>query len=159
MKDKGESRGNGRAAAGARELSRRRFGQLAAMGLAGSALLGGDLLASRAPADRVKAPDTSGQFPGQENLSPAEQAEVQAAVDRIFAQYGSRLSDSQKQRIRSIVSGHLRTLERVRAVSLQNPDPPATVLNLVTPRKPVGRSAAANHGGLPARRKRLRGRS
>lgn len=124
-------------------LSRRRFGQLAMVGLAGGALLRGDLLAAATAAPAREAPE---QAPGQTNLSARAQAEIEEKLKRIFAEYGDRLSEAQKQRMRGIVSGHVRMLETVRAIPLENPDAPATVLKLAT-------------GPAPARRRPKRSRT
>ncbi len=110
-------------------LSRRRFGQLAMMGLAGSTLMPGELLKARPPA---RAPEAAAQERGGQPFSPAGRAEIEEKLHRIFSEYGDRLSESQKQHMRGIVSNHVQMLETVRAIPLSNPDAPATVLKLVT---------------------------
>ena len=134
-------------------LSRRRFGQLAMLGLAGSTLLPAEWLrAGRAPLGGSLAETQDQQTPG---LSRRAQAEVERKLQWIFAEYGDRLSDEQKKRMRGIVANHVRMLEAVRAFPLHNPDPPATVLKLVTgpgDRAPqTSRSAARRKAASHAR--------
>lgn len=110
-------------------LSRRRFGQLAMMGLAGSTLMPAELLKAKPP---TRALEAAAQERGGQPFSPAGRAEIEETLHRIFAEYGDRLSESQKQHMRGIVSNHVQMLETVRAIPLSNPDAPATVLKLVT---------------------------
>ncbi|MGH9480665.1 MAG: hypothetical protein ACRD1L_01120 [Terriglobales bacterium] len=98
-------------------LSRREFSRAAVATLAGGTLAGalGAQAAPRAPA----APH-----------DPAT-AEVAAKVARILALYGDRLNPEQRQRLQRTVAGHVAMLGPVRAVTMPNSDPPATVLGLV----------------------------
>ncbi len=130
------------------KLSRRRFGQLAVLGLAGGALMPAELLLAGGAGDGHE-PDR--QVRETATLSARAQAEVDAKVKAIFAEYGDRLSEEQKKRMRGIVSDHVRMLESVRAFPLHNPDAPATVLKLVTGNenrdaRPGGRTARAKAG-------------
>jgi hypothetical protein len=109
-------------------LSRRRFGQLAVLGLAGGAVLPAELLKVGAPSG---SPDVVPQQQARP-VPPAAPGEIEEALRRIFAEYGDRLSESQKQQMRGIVARHVQMLDTVRAVSVSNPDAPATVLKLVT---------------------------
>lgn len=112
-------------------LGRRDFGRLVMFTLAGSAL-------------PITAPAASGggfygvprlafreQEQGQPELSSAGQAEVEAKLRHILSTYGDRLNDDQKQRMRRIVSSHVRMLEAIRPIPTTNGDPPATVLKLI----------------------------
>ncbi len=128
-----ESRGD----AGSREegaptvggISRRRFGQVAMIGLAGGAMMPAELLKVGAPA---RPPDAALQQHGGRPLPAGARKEVEDKLRRIFAEYGDRLSESQKQRMRGIVAYHVQMLDTVRAIPLANADAPATVLKLVT---------------------------
>ncbi|MDE3137053.1 MAG: hypothetical protein KGL59_10800 [Acidobacteriota bacterium] len=111
------------------ELSRRRFGQLAMLGLAGGALMPAELLLASTN-DNGRVPE--GQKQESAALSARAQAEVDAKLKAIFAEYGDRLSEEKKKPMRGIVSNHVQMLESVRAFPLHNPDAPATVLKLVT---------------------------
>ena len=124
-------------------MSRRDFSRMAVLGLAGGTLMPAEFLleakAKGLPLPDARAQETSG-------LSAQAQAEVKEKVSRILAEFGDRLSEEQKRRIPSIVSDQVRMLETVRAVSLENPDPPATVLKLVDRRgeaRPAHRRKAA----------------
>ncbi|MGH9394962.1 MAG: twin-arginine translocation signal domain-containing protein [Terriglobales bacterium] len=69
----------------------------------------------------------------QQQPSPAGEAdEVSAKLARVVALYGDRLNPEQRQRMRRTIAGHVSMLQVVRAVPLQNSDPPASVLRLVT---------------------------
>jgi hypothetical protein len=127
------------------DLSRRRFGQLAMLGLAGGALMPAELLLARTNNGRAE----KGQDQESATLSTSAQAEVDVKLRAIFAEYGDRLSEEQKKRMRGIVSNHVQMLESVRAFPLQNPDAPATVLKLVTGDEHRATSAAkrAARGG------------
>jgi hypothetical protein len=108
-------------------LSRRRFAQLAMLGLAGGALMPAEILFAGEAADphEPAAQETA-------SLPPRAQAEVDAKLKAIFAEYGDRLSAEQKKRMKAIVSNHVQMLESVRSFPVHNPDAPATVLKLVT---------------------------
>ncbi len=110
-------------------LSRRRFGQLAMMGLAGGAVMPAELLKTGMPCG---SPDIAAQQREGKPFPPAARAEIEETLRRIFAEYGDRLSESQKRQMRGIVARHVQMLDTVRAVALSNPDAPATVLKLVT---------------------------
>jgi hypothetical protein len=55
-----------------------------------------------------------------------------------MTRWGSRLSDDQKTRMRTIITRHVRMLETVRAYPLENGDSPASVLKLVENRSVPG---------------------
>ena len=93
-------------------ISRRRFGVRAA--------LAGGLLPAAAAA----------QGRGGPALTDAENGEVEARYAEAIRRYGSRLTDEQKQRIRSILTANERMMERIREFPLDNGDTPATVLKL-----------------------------
>jgi hypothetical protein len=137
------------------DLSRRRFGQLAMLGLAGGALMPAELLLADG-SDNGRATEGKGQESA--TLAARAQAEVDAKVKAIFAEYGDRLSEEQKKRMRGIVSSHVQMLESVRAFPLQNPDAPATVLKLATrSENRAGRPERKDAGGVAGKSSR-RGR-
>jgi hypothetical protein len=96
-------------------FSRRDFGRRAALAMA------------LAPsADCVAEPQPQGEPP----LDAAGQAEVDAKFANVVRQYGSRLSDDEKTRVRDVLGRHQRMLARVRSFAVENGDPPATGLRL-----------------------------
>jgi hypothetical protein len=94
-----------------RVISRRKFGA--------SALLGATLPAIAAPLQQAG-----------EALSAAENADVEARYNNAIRQYGDRLSDEQRQRIRRILTANERMMSHIREFPLDNGDTPATVLKL-----------------------------
>lgn len=63
-------------------------------------------------------------------LSDAETAEVDARYAESMRKYGARLDDSQKQRIRGILTTNERMMARVREFPLENGDSPASTLKI-----------------------------
>ena len=94
------------------DISRRKFGRAALLGAALPAV-------SAAP-----------QQPATAGLSDAENAEVEARYNNAIRQYGDRLSDEQRQRIRRILAANERMMSHIREFPLDNGDTPATVLKL-----------------------------
>ena len=124
-------------------MSRRDFSRMAILGLAGGTLMPAEFLLD-AKAKGLPLPGARAQEPS--GLSADAQAEVKEKVSRILGEFGDRLSEEQKRRMPGIVSDHVRMLETVRAVSIENPDAPATVLKLVEgrgERRPIGRGKTA----------------
>jgi hypothetical protein len=95
-----------------RAISRRKFASAAIMGAALPAVSG-------AP-----------QQPAGAGLSEAENAEVEARYNNVIRQYGDRLSEEQRQRIRRILTANERMMSHIREFPLVNGDTPATVLKL-----------------------------
>lgn len=93
-------------------ISRRKFGR--------AALLGATLPAVSA----------SPQQPADASLSAAETSEVEARYNNAMRQYGDRLSEEQRQRIRRILTTNERMMSHIREFPLDNGDTPATVLKL-----------------------------
>jgi hypothetical protein len=113
-------------------VSRREFGRSAAITLAGGALAA---TASPAPVlalDNLTHAAFSAQEQAASGLSAQTQAEVEAKLQHIFATYGSRLSEDQKKRLRRTVTNHVKMLEAIRSLSVDNNDAPATMLELIT---------------------------
>jgi hypothetical protein len=93
-------------------ISRRRFGRAALLGAALPSV-------SAAP-----------QQPAGPGLSDAESAEVEARYNNAIRQYGDRLSEEQRQRIRRILATNERMMSHIREFPLDNGDTPATILKL-----------------------------
>ena len=95
--------------------------------LSGAAKDGGHLL------------DPAGEAPQQTpelaKLSPESRAEVEARVQAIFAQYGSRFSEEQKADIRRLCAVAQPSLDRLRAYALENGDGPALYLKPLVERE------------------------
>jgi len=104
------------AVAAERGLSRRKFGQEAA--LAGVAAVLG--------VGSVGAEATSA--PVEHDLAGKD--EVEARFQRVILQYGERLSDEEKTRIRKILAYNERLLQPIRSFPLENGQSPATGLKL-----------------------------
>ena len=113
------------------EVSRREFGRRVAFTVAGSALAATSVIASAEAL--AGAPSASNLLQEQTELGlPAEaQAEVEAKLQHVFAQYGHLLSDDQKKLMRRTVTSHVKMLEAIRPIPVANSDAPATVLQLV----------------------------
>jgi len=113
------------------EVSRREFGRRVAFAVAGSALAATSVIASAEAL--AGAPSASNLLQEQTELGlPAEaQAEVEAKLQHVFAQYGHLLSDDQKKLMRRTVTSHVKMLEAIRPIPVANSDAPATVLKLV----------------------------
>jgi hypothetical protein len=120
----------------AADFSRRDFARSAAAAVATARFAPAQLLAAGTTRDL--------SFPEQEQqqgeLPPKIKAQVEDKLARIFAQWGDRLNDSQRARLRTVVTRHVQMLEAVRAISVTNADPPASVLKLVT----ASRATSAN---------------
>jgi hypothetical protein len=95
-----------------RAISRRKFGAAALLGSAVPTI--------------VAAP----QQQAGEALSAADSAEVEARYNNAIRQYGDRLSDEQRQRMRRILTTNERMMAHIREFPLDNGDTPATVLKL-----------------------------
>jgi hypothetical protein len=68
-------------------------------------------------------------------LSPESQAEVDARIETIFAQYGKRFSDDQKADLRRLCAVAQPPLDRLRAYALENGDAPALYLKPLVERE------------------------
>lgn len=96
-------------------LSRRQFGQRAAMG---------------ASALSAAAVPLAAQTSDASALPLSDQATVDAKYANVIRKYGDRLSDAQRARAREIIVRHQRMLMRVRDFALENSDAPATGFRL-----------------------------
>ena len=95
-------------------ISRRGFGRRAA-------------LAALAPAAATAAPQARIVGPP---LPASDQAEVDAKFANVVRQYGDRLDEDQRNRVRTVLARHQRMLMHVREFTLENGDAPATGLRL-----------------------------
>jgi hypothetical protein len=68
-------------------------------------------------------------------LSPESQAEIDARIETIFAQYGKRFSDEQKADLRRLCAVAQSPLDRLRAYALENGDAPALYLKPLVERE------------------------
>ena len=55
---------------------------------------------------------------------------MDAKFDNVIRQYGNRLTDEQRNRVRTVLARHQRMLMRIREFPLDNGDAPATGLRL-----------------------------
>ncbi len=147
-----------------RPITRREFARRAAIASAAASL---------APVNAVAAVSSTSPFPvhpaevgeaspaapaqqpaGMPKLSPASQAEVDARVQAIFSQYGSRFSEEQKADIKRLCAEAQPPLERLRAYALENGDNPALYLKPLVERekRPASTSPRATSArtGSPA---------
>jgi len=95
--------------------------------------------AAGAPGGRFSAPPGNAPAPQQPanlpKLSPESQAEVDARIETIFAQYGQRFSDEQKADLRRLCAVAQPPLDRLRAYALENGDAPALYLRPLVERE------------------------
>jgi hypothetical protein len=130
----------GLSASDAPRVSRRRFGQHAALAAALS-LSPPELLAALHHSHR--------QSHDGVELAPEQTQNVEAKLDNVIRKYGSRLSQEQRQHLRRILTYNERMLASVRAFALQNGDPPADVLKISLSAKtlpPATRLSATEEG-------------
>jgi hypothetical protein len=109
-------------------ISRRAFGRraaLAAVTLSSSAMLACNTGSVQESKPGEKSPDKNGG-----GLAPDQSQEVEARLANVVRKYGNRLSEEQRQHLRRILTYNERMLISIRAFSLQNGDPPASVLKI-----------------------------
>lgn len=106
------------------KISRREFARRAALTSAAATLAPGDLLSSQT----AKPVPPTQQPPAVPKLSPEGQAEVEARVQTILGQYGSRFTDAQKADLRRLCTLAQPPLDRLRAYAIENGDSPALYL-------------------------------
>jgi hypothetical protein len=82
--------------------------------------------------DAIPQPQQPADMP---KLSPESRAEVEARIQSIFSQYGSRFSDAQKTDIRRLCALAQPPLDRLRAYALENGDGPALYLKPLVERE------------------------
>lgn len=128
----------------AMKVSRRRFGHNAAA-IAALTVSPASLLAMasdpRAEAQRQSNAEDNAKL----GITSEQAAEVDAKLANIIRKFGNRLSDEQRQHLRRILAYNERMLAGVRAFSVRNGDPPASVLR-VSPLRET-EPDEARHGG------------
>ena len=112
-------------------ISRREFARRAAFVSAAATL---------APSNLLTAESVAASLPAQQpanapKLSPEGQVEVEARIQSIFAQYGSRLSEAQKSDIRRLATEAQPPLDRLRAFTTENGDGPGLYLKPLVERE------------------------
>jgi hypothetical protein len=105
-------------------ISRREFARRAALVSAAASLSPSNLLSSKS----IAAPLPAQQPANAPKLSLEGQAEVESRIQAIFAQYGNRLSGSQKADLRRLATEAQPPLERLRAFATDNGDGPGLYL-------------------------------
>jgi hypothetical protein len=126
-------------------ISRRDFGWRAAIAaaitLSPRTLLGSNRISHQESKPGDKAPDQAGG-----SLTPEQSQEVEDRLANIVRKYGNRLSGEQRQHLRRILTYNERMLASIRTFSLQNGDPPASVLKLplLSQARPAKPSLAAS---------------
>ena len=110
------------------EISRRQFGRKAAIAAAAT-LTAPALLATTVGSAEAARPQEKKPEP-LEGLTPEQTREVDARLANILSKYGNRFNDDHKTRLRRVLAQNERLMAPVRAFSLQNGDPPASVLRI-----------------------------
>jgi hypothetical protein len=147
-------------------ISRREFAQRAAIASAVATIAPATIAttgapsnerANVAPADfggRLSHPtgNTPQQTADLPKLSPEGHAEVEARIQSIFSQYGSRFSDAQKADIRRLCALAQPPLDRLRAYALDNGDGPGLYLKPLLEREknPLENTRVGKTPGAPA---------
>ena len=128
-------------------ISRREFARRAAFVSAAASLSPADLFPDKSGA--AAAPPLQTQ--SGPKLSPESQAEMEARLQAVFAQYGSRLNDAQKADLRRIAAEGQAALDRLRAYVTENGDGPALYLKPLVERekKPFSVPVAVIPTGAP----------
>jgi hypothetical protein len=102
------------------------------------------------PAQTPQGPGQTPQAPNLPKLSPESQAEVDARVQAILGQYGSRFSDEQKADLRRLCTMAQPQLDRLRAYNIENGVSPALYLKpLVEREKKPAPLPALPHAASP----------
>ncbi len=110
-------------------ISRRRFGQHAAIAAALS-LSPVQLFAASHDSHRKPMVGAEPESRNAADLTPEQMQDVDAKLANIVRKYGSRLSDDQRQHLRHILSYNEKMLVSIRTFPLKNGDPPASVLRV-----------------------------
>jgi len=140
-------------------ISRRDFGLraglAAAIAVSSSSLLGCNAASVREAKPGDKTPDKGGG-----GLTADQAQEVEARLANVIRKYGNRLSEEQRQHLRRILTYNERMLVAIRAFSLQNGDPPASVLKIslvaqTEPAKPTSVAAEGSGGGVNTKEKQV----
>jgi hypothetical protein len=130
-------------------ISRREFARRAAFVSAVASLSPADLLRAESLAPAAVAPAL--QTPDTSKLSAESQAEAESRIHAIFAQYGSRLSNAQKDDLKRLSRESQLMLDRLRAYPTANGDGPGLYLKPLIERekKPAAKPAIAKPAVTP----------
>ncbi len=128
-------------------ISRREFARRAAFVSAAASLAPSNLLNT----ESLTTPLQAQQPANAPKLSPEGQTEVEARIQSIFAQYGSRFSDAQKADIRRLATEAQPSLERLRAFTTDNGAGPGLYLKPLMERekKPSPTAATPKPASAP----------
>ncbi len=110
----------------AKGLSRREFACRAALATVAAAVAPRVLVSQETAPKPASTPSVPPQAEAQ--LSPALQAEGELKYQWVIQNYGSRLSETEKQDVHRLVMEGQKPLASLRAFPLENSDQPATVL-------------------------------
>jgi hypothetical protein len=120
-------------------ISRREFARRAAFASAAAAVApAAAMSASATPLPAAPLNDAAlseQQAADLPKLSPESHAEVEARIQSVFAQYGSRFSDVQKADIRRLCAAAQPSLDRLRAYTMENGDGPGLYLKPLVERE------------------------
>jgi len=114
-------------------ISRREFGLDAAVTAALSlAVSPTGLLVARRDRDNISPtiPASEQETGARKKLTAEQNRDVDAKLGNIIRKYGERLSEEQRKHLRRILAYNETMLAPIRGYSLQNGDPPVTVLKL-----------------------------
>jgi hypothetical protein len=133
-------------------ITRREFARRAAIASAVASVAPASAVASPASAVPTSAPSAPPQQSADmSKLSPESRAEVEARIQTILNQYGSRFSDAQKADLRRLCALAQPPLDRLRAYALENGDGSALYLKPLVEREKdplantrVGKTPAAS---------------
>jgi hypothetical protein len=128
-------------------ISRREFARRAAFVSAAASLSPAGLLS----ADSAAAAVPELQSTTSPKLSAESQAEVESRLKAIFAQYGTRLSNAQKDDLKRLAHDSQQMLDRLRAYPTANGDAPGLYLKplIERERKPTPKPAVAKPAVTP----------
>lgn len=119
-----------RAATKSARISRRQFG-LDAAAAAALSLSPRSLRTARCDPDNISPTIPPGeQETATAKLTPDQRRDVEAKLANIVRKYGERLSEEQRKHLRKILAYNETMLAPIRAFTLENGDPPVTVLKL-----------------------------
>lgn len=126
---KNDARGGGTQSA---HISRREFGlDAAAVAAVALSLSPPSLLNARRDPDNISPTNPAGeQETAVLKLTPDQGRDVEAKLANIIRKYGERLSEEQRKHLRKILAYDETMLAPIRAFTLENGDPPVTVLKL-----------------------------
>jgi len=132
-------------------ITRREFARRAAIASAVASVAPASAVATPASAVPPSAPPSPPQPADLSKLSPESHAEVEARIQTILNQYGSRFSDAQKADLRRLCALAQPPLDRLRAYALENGDGSALYLKPLVEREKnplentrVGKTPAAS---------------